>query len=160
MSLSSVIYALKRSDNQSGDRQTDRQCMALSHDLYSLFFPPPFASLFLSGDEEDNFVDDIQSASISRSQGLLDSYCRSSPGWWAILQLLCSQARRKLPEELTQKLSSKPCDRAIDALCIFWSRSRSFHMHGRRIPSPGYMVLMVHVMVTSCRFVNLFMHQI
>ena len=36
----------------------------------------------------------------------------------AILQLLCSEARRKLQEELTQKLSSKPCDRAIDTLCI------------------------------------------
>ena len=35
----------------------------------------------------------------------------------AILQLMCSQTRRKLPEELIQKLSTKPCDRAIDALC-------------------------------------------
>ena len=34
-----------------------------------------------------------------------------------ILQLLCSQARRRLQEELTQKPSGKPCDRAIDALC-------------------------------------------
>ena len=40
------------------------------------------------------------------------------PGRWAILQLLCSQGRRKLQEGLTQQLSSKPCDRAIDALCI------------------------------------------
>ena len=52
----------------------------------------------------------LQSASIAQSQGLLESFHGSSPGRWAILQLLCSQTRRKLPEELTQKCSSKPCD--------------------------------------------------
>ena len=52
----------------------------------------------------------IQSGSIAQSQGLLEKCCGSSPDWWAILQLLCSQARRKLLEEHTQKLSSKPCD--------------------------------------------------
>ena len=60
---------------------------------------------------------ELQSASIAWSQGFLDSFCGSSPGRWTIFQLLCSQARRKLHEELTQKHSSKPCDRAIDALC-------------------------------------------
>ena len=49
-----------------------------------------------------------------RSQGLF----KSSQGRWAILQLLCSQARRKLLEELPPKLFTKPWDRAIDALCI------------------------------------------
>ena len=39
------------------------------------------------------------------------------PGQWAILQLLCSQIRRTLQEELPQKLSTKPWDRAIDSLC-------------------------------------------
>ena len=50
-----------------------------------------------------------QSASIARTQGLLESFCGSSPG-------RCSQARRKFLDELTQKLSSKPCDLAIDTL--------------------------------------------
>ena len=45
-------------------------------------------------------------------------YYGSSPGQRAILQLLCSQARIKLQEKLTQKRSSKPCGRAIDALCM------------------------------------------
>ena len=67
----------------------------------------------------------LQSVSIARSQGLLDSFCGSSLGWWALLKLLCSQARRKLHEELTQKLSSKPCDQAIDPLCRFYSKSRT-----------------------------------
>ena len=52
----------------------------------------------------------IQSASIAWSQGLLESFCGSSLGLWAILQMLCCQTRRKLPEELAQKLASKPCD--------------------------------------------------
>ena len=36
-------------------------------------------------------------------------------------QLLCSKARSEFQEELTQKLSSKPRDQAIDALCSFLS---------------------------------------
>ena len=80
--------------------------------------PIPIPNLAKNG-----IITPLQSASIAQSQGLLDSFCQSSPGRWAILQLLCSQARRKLLEELTQELSSKPCDRAIDALCthsLFW----------------------------------------
>ena len=46
----------------------------------------------------------VQSASTARSQGLVKHYCGSFPSRWAILQLLCSQARRKLQEELLQKL--------------------------------------------------------
>jgi len=45
-------------------------------------------------------------------------FCGSSSCRWAIPQLLCSQARRNLWEKLTQKLSTKPCDQAIDALFI------------------------------------------
>ena len=60
---------------------------------------------------------ELQSASIAQSQGLLESVCQSSLGRWAILQLLCSLPRKELQEELTQKLSSKPCGRAIDTLC-------------------------------------------
>ena len=32
---------------------------------------------------------------------------------------MCSQTRKKLPEELAQKLYSKPCNRAIDTLFIW-----------------------------------------
>ena len=50
----------------------------------------------------------VQSAAIARSQGLVKRYCGSSSGRWAILQLMCSQARRKLQEGLPQKLLAKP----------------------------------------------------
>ena len=55
--------------------------------------------------------------SIALSQGLLESFCASSSinfllAW---LHSSCSMAHR--PAELPQKLSSKPCDRAIDSLC-------------------------------------------
>ena len=33
---------------------------------------------------------------IARSQGFVKKYCGSSPGQWAILQLLCSQSKRKI----------------------------------------------------------------
>ena len=46
----------------------------------------------------------VQSASNARSQGLVKSFCGSSPGQWAILQLLCSQVRRKLQDELPKKI--------------------------------------------------------
>ena len=42
----------------------------------------------------------------AQSQGLLECFCGSTQGLCAILQLLCSQARRKLIEELAQKISS------------------------------------------------------
>ena len=43
----------------------------------------------------------------------------SSPGRCATLQFLCNQARRKLHEELTQKLSSKPCARVLThSVCV------------------------------------------
>ena len=50
----------------------------------------------------------VQSVSIARYQGLAKSYCGSSLGRWAILQLLCSQARRKLKEEFPKKPYTKP----------------------------------------------------
>ena len=65
---------------------------------------------------------EVQSESIARSQGLVKSYCGSYPGWLAILQLLYSQARRKLQEELPQTLFIKPWDQAIGALCISWTQ--------------------------------------
>ena len=59
----------------------------------------------------------VQSASIARSQGLLDSFYVSSSCNFCLarLRIRCSMAHQ--PGELQQKLSSKPCDRAIDALC-------------------------------------------
>ena len=60
-------------------------------------------------------------------------------------QLLCSKARSEFQEELTQKLSSKPRDRAIDALCKITlirfagrhSSLASLHQHGRLPPAHG-----------------------
>ena len=49
----------------------------------------------------------VQSASNARSQGLVKSFCGSSPGQWAILQLLCSQARGIFQEELPRKCFNK-----------------------------------------------------
>ena len=66
---------------------------------------------------QDEIADHIQSASIARFQGLVKSVCISSSDRWAILQLLCSQARRQLQEELQQKVFTKPRDRAIAELC-------------------------------------------
>ena len=83
------------------------------------------------------FYSNLHSASNARLQGLLDSFCGSSPVRWAILQQMCSQARIKLQEELTQKLSSKPCDRAIDALC-------SLTINGKDSVA-GKIVLLLHV---------------
>ena len=61
----------------------------------------------------------IQSVSIARSQGLLESFCVSSSCNYllALLHSSCSMAKAHLPRELPQKLFSKPCDQAIDALC-------------------------------------------
>ena len=65
------------------------------------------------------FSSTVQSASIARSQVWFNIYCGSSPGRWAILQLVCSQARRKLQEELPPKRVTKHWDQAIDALCRY-----------------------------------------
>ena len=87
-------------------------------------FSSTFTNLNGRGPTPSNIV---QIASIARSQGLVKSYCRCSPGHgrWAILQLMCSQAQRKFQEELSQKKFTKPWDRAIDALCrleVLWFR--------------------------------------
>ena len=47
----------------------------------------------------------IQSAELSLFLGFVKSYLGSSAGRWAILQLLCSQARIKLQEEVLNKLN-------------------------------------------------------
>ena len=75
----------------------------------------------------------LQSASIARSQGLLECFCWSSPGRWAIVQLLCSQTRRKLPKKLAEKLSSKPCNPAINTLCTLTYNSNSPHPTSERL---------------------------
>ena len=58
---------------------------------------------------------------IAQSQGLLESFCVSSSGNFLLVWLhsSCSMAHR--PGELTQKLSSKPCNQAIDTLCSGFS---------------------------------------
>ena len=45
----------------------------------------------------------IQSRALGHFQGFVKSFLGCSTGRWAILQLLCSQARRKLKEELLKK---------------------------------------------------------
>ena len=78
-----------------------------------------YVTLFWYPNSQLTFL--IQSASIARSQGLLESFCVSSSGNFLLawLHSSCNMAHR--PGELRQKLSSKPCDRAIDALCtISW----------------------------------------
>ena len=47
----------------------------------------------------------IQSAALGHFQGFVKSFLGSSAGWMAILQLLGSQARRKLREELLKKIN-------------------------------------------------------
>ena len=65
-----------------------------------------------------NATNQVQSASIARLQGLIDSYflqvtcCQCLPAWH---HSSCSMAYR--PGKLCQKISNKPCDRAIDVLC-------------------------------------------
>ena len=61
----------------------------------------------------NNFL--LQSVSKAWSQGLLESFCASSSGNF-LLFWLHSMSHR--PGELPEKLSSKPCNQAIDALCI------------------------------------------
>ena len=46
----------------------------------------------------------VQSAAFN-FQGFVKSLLGSSAGWMAILQLLCSQARRKLLKELLKKIN-------------------------------------------------------
>ena len=45
----------------------------------------------------------LQRAALGLSQGFVISFLESSTGGWAMLQLLCSQAREKLQEELLEK---------------------------------------------------------
>ena len=70
-----------------------------------------------------------QSASIARSQGLLESICASSSCNFLLawLHSSCSMAHR--PGELPQKLSSKPCDWAIDALCTVFMTYHRWYMY-------------------------------
>ena len=92
----------------SGRRDDGRKLLATHGRVHSLHlknnnFPFIFKSRF------QRFAScELQSASIAWSQGLLDSLCGSSPGRWAILQLLCSQARRKLKEEPLKKITEPP----------------------------------------------------
>ena len=61
--------------------------------------------------------DQVQSVSIARSQGLLESFCVRSSGNFLLARLHSSCSMAHQPGELPQILSSKHCDRAIDALC-------------------------------------------
>ena len=65
----------------------------------------------------------VQSVSIARSQGLLESFCVSFPCNFILawLHSSCSRAHRW---ELPQKYYSKPFDRAIDALCNLIQRNQ------------------------------------
>ena len=47
----------------------------------------------------------LQSTALGHFQGFVKSFLGCSTGRWAILQLLCSQARRKLKEELFKKIN-------------------------------------------------------
>ena len=59
----------------------------------------------------------VQSVLIAGLQGLLESFCASFFGNFLLVWLHSSCTIAHLPGELQQKHSSKPCDRAIDALC-------------------------------------------
>ena len=89
----------------------------------------------------DGMGNSVQSAAIARSQHLLDIFCGSSPGRWAILQLLRNQARRKLMVKLAQKLSSKSCDRVIDTLCTCINTRGEFPRDLRRFEAMSYELL-------------------
>ena len=52
----------------------------------------------------------LQSVALALSLSLHESFCLSSPGRLAILQLVCSHNQRKLQEELSQIFSNKPRD--------------------------------------------------
>ena len=96
-------------DDDVADCSTEMICKDGSEDTENCDELVPKQSCEIGQETNQKVLDtDIQSASTAWSQGLLESFCGSSPGQWAIpiLQLLCSQTRRKLSEELTQKSSN------------------------------------------------------
>ena len=60
-------------------------------------------------------------------------------GPYYTVQLLCSPAKRKWIEELAQKHSSKPCDRAIDTLCKTTRKLRNFRIWSSLMDSAGHL---------------------
>ena len=61
--------------------------------------------------------------SIAQSPGLVKSYSGSSPGWWAILKLVCSQARRNFHKNLLLNLETELLTHSVvissEKRCIF-----------------------------------------
>ena len=59
----------------------------------------------------------LQRAAVGQTQGFVKRFLESSTGWWAILQLLCSQARNILHEELLKRNKQNLNVRPIAARC-------------------------------------------
>ena len=66
----------------------------------------------------------IQSRALGHFQGFVKSFLGCSTGRWAILQLLCSQARRKLKEELFKK-NKQNLQKQPNAGRCMWERKLS-----------------------------------
>ena len=64
-----------------------------------------------------SYVAIVQRAALGQSQGLVKSLPESPTGWLAILQLLCSQERRNLQEELLKRNKQNLDDRPSAAGC-------------------------------------------
>ena len=109
-----ICGTLKTQVNQTHVHEQMGHPVCGSHQFTNTKFTSPNTQI-----SKSIYLPELLSASIAQSQGLLESFCGSSIDRWAILQLRCSQTRRKLPEERTQKLSSKSGDRALDTLHIY-----------------------------------------
>ena len=64
---------------------------------------PPVSVTSVCGREFVPSSNNLQRAALGQSQGLVKSLPESSTGWSAILQLLCSQTRNNLQEELLKR---------------------------------------------------------
>ena len=64
----------------------------------SFHLPLPVANVRI-----ENSMSRLQRAALGRTQGFVKSLLQSSTGRWAMIQLLCSQAKEKLQEELLKR---------------------------------------------------------